>query len=50
MQGHLKLGTRGSALALAQSRKVVAALETSQRWPEGYVELVTIISDMLLPK
>ncbi len=41
MQG-LKLGTRGSPLALAQARKVAAALEAAQRWPEGYVELVTI--------
>src|SRR5947209_14854586 len=38
----LRLGTRGSALALAQARKVAAAIETAQRWPEGYVELVTI--------
>ena len=38
----LKLGTRGSPLALAQARKVAAALETSQRWPAGYVEIVTI--------
>ena len=38
----LKLGTRGSPLALAQARKVVAAIETAQRWPEGYIELVTI--------
>src|SRR5438309_4328792 len=38
----LKLGTRGSALALAQARKVAAAIETAQRWPEGYVELVTV--------
>jgi hydroxymethylbilane synthase len=41
MQG-LKLGTRGSPLALAQARKVAAAIETAQRWPEGYVELVTV--------
>jgi hydroxymethylbilane synthase len=41
MQG-LKLGTRGSPLALAQARKVASALEAAQRWPEGYVELVTI--------
>src|SRR4051794_21472004 len=41
MQG-LKLGTRGSPLALAQSRKVAAAIETAQRWPEGYVEIVTV--------
>ena len=42
MQRRLKLGTRGSPLALAQSRKVAAAIETAQRWPEGYVEIVTI--------
>src|SRR5207253_5053055 len=41
MQG-LRLGTRGSPLALAQARKVAAAIETAQRWPEGYVEIVTI--------
>ena len=38
----LKLGTRGSRLALAQARKVAAAIEAAQRWPDGYVELVTI--------
>jgi hydroxymethylbilane synthase len=38
----LRLGTRGSPLALAQARKVAAAIETAQRWPEGYVELVTV--------
>jgi hydroxymethylbilane synthase len=38
----LKLGTRGSPLALAQARKVAAAIETAQRWPEGYVELVPL--------
>jgi len=41
MQG-LRLGTRGSALALAQARKVAAAIETAQRWPEGWVEIVPI--------
>jgi len=41
MQG-LKLGTRGSPLALAQARKVAAAIEAAQRWPEGYVELVAL--------
>src|SRR5437868_4271265 len=41
MQG-LRLGTRGSPLALAQARKVAAAIETSQRWPDGHVELVTV--------
>jgi hydroxymethylbilane synthase len=42
MNGGLKLGTRGSPLALAQARKVAAALETAQRWPAGYVEVVPI--------
>src|SRR3954449_6439594 len=41
MQG-LRLGTRGSPLALAQARKVAAAIEAAQRWPEGYVELVPL--------
>ena len=40
MNGHLKLGSRGSPLALAQARKVASALEVAQRWPDGYVELV----------
>ena len=31
------LGTRGSPLALAQARKVAAALEAAHRWPAGYV-------------
>jgi hydroxymethylbilane synthase len=38
----MKLGTRGSPLALAQSRKVAAAIETAQRWPDGYIEIVPI--------
>jgi hydroxymethylbilane synthase len=42
VNGGLKLGTRGSPLALAQARKVAAALETAQRWPAGYVEVVAI--------
>ncbi len=41
MQG-LRLGTRGSPLALAQARKVAAAIETAQRWPDGYVQIVEI--------
>ena len=41
MQG-LRLGTRGSALALAQARKVASAIAAAQRWPEGWVEIVTI--------
>lgn len=38
----LKLGTRGSPLALAQARKVAAALEAAQRWAAGYVEIVAV--------
>jgi hydroxymethylbilane synthase len=41
MQG-LRLGTRGSRLALAQARKVAAAIEAAQRWPDGWVEIVTV--------
>jgi hydroxymethylbilane synthase len=41
MQG-LRLGTRGSPLALAQARKVAAAIETAQRWPDGWVHIVEI--------
>jgi len=41
MQG-LRLGTRGSPLALAQARKVAAAIETAQRWPDGWVQVVPI--------
>jgi hydroxymethylbilane synthase len=41
MQG-LKLGTRGSPLALAQARKVAAAIEVAQRWPDGWVQVVEI--------
>lgn len=41
MQG-LRLGTRGSPLALAQARKVAAAIETAQRWPDGWVQIVQI--------
>ena len=39
MQG-LRLGTRGSQLALTQARKVASAIEAAQRWPEGYIEIV----------
>ena len=42
MEGRLKLGTRGSPLALAQARKVASALEAAQHWPDGYVEIVAI--------
>src|SRR3954464_12152651 len=41
MQG-LRLGTRGSPLALAQARKVASAIESAQRWPDGYVEIIPI--------
>jgi len=41
MQG-LRLGTRGSPLALAQARKVASAIEAAQRWPDGFVELITV--------
>jgi hydroxymethylbilane synthase len=36
----LRLGTRGSPLALAQARKVASAIEAAQRWPEGWVQIV----------
>ncbi len=51
MQG-LRLGTRGSPLALAQARKVAAAIETAQRWPDGWVQIVTITTtgDKVLDK
>jgi hydroxymethylbilane synthase len=51
MQG-LRLGTRGSSLALAQARKVAAAIETAQRWPDGWVHIVTITTtgDKVLDK
>ena len=38
----LKLGTRGSPLALAQARKVAAALEAAQRWPADYIEIIVV--------
>src|SRR3954469_19811965 len=38
----LRLGTRGSPLALAQARKVAAAIETAQRWPDGWVQIVEV--------
>src|SRR5882762_1183239 len=43
MQG-LRLGTRASPLALAQARKVAAAIETAQRWPDGWVHIVEIVT------
>jgi len=41
MQG-LRLGTRGSPLALVQARMAAAAIEAAQGWPEGSVGLVTV--------
>jgi hydroxymethylbilane synthase len=38
----LKLGTRGSPLALAQARKVASAIEAAQRWPDGHVEIIAL--------
>ena len=49
MPGQLKIGTRGSALALTQSRWVQAQLE--ERHPDCRVELVIIkTSGDLLPE
>ena len=42
MAGKLRLGTRGSPLAMVQARKIAAALEVAERWPAGHVEIVTI--------
>jgi hydroxymethylbilane synthase len=41
--GPLRLATRGSALALAQSRLVVEGLQAA--WPELQVELVTVVTE-----
>jgi hydroxymethylbilane synthase len=41
--GPLRLATRGSALALAQSRLVVEGLHAA--WPELRVELVTVVTE-----
>lgn len=38
----LRLGTRGSPLALTQARMVIAALRTAHGWDEGAVEIVPI--------
>src|SRR3954466_1294783 len=38
----LRLGTRGSPLALAQARKVASAIEAAQRWPDGHVEIIAL--------
>src|SRR5688572_25409636 len=42
MDFRLRLGTRGSPLALAQARKVAAAIETAQRWPADLIEIIAI--------
>ena len=38
----LKLGTRGSPLAMAQAAMVAAALEAAHGWAQGAVEIVPI--------
>lgn len=38
----LRLGTRGSPLALTQARMVIAALRTAHGWAEDAVEIVAI--------
>ena len=38
----LRLGTRGSPLALTQARMVIAALRAAHGWDDGAVEIVTI--------
>ena len=42
MDSFLKLGTRGSPLALAQARMAAAALEVAHHWLDGRVEIVPI--------
>ncbi|WP_265569609.1 hydroxymethylbilane synthase [Sphingomicrobium nitratireducens] len=42
MERRLKLGTRGSPLALVQARMVAAALEAAHGWADGTVEIVTL--------
>jgi hydroxymethylbilane synthase len=38
----LRLGTRGSALALAQARQVAAAIVAAHGWPDEAVEIVAV--------
>lgn len=38
----LTIGTRGSPLALAQTRQVAAALERAHGWDPGMIEIVTV--------
>src|SRR5688572_20421794 len=38
----LRLGTRGSPLALAQARSAAAAIEAANGWTEGAVEIVPL--------
>ena len=42
MDSFVKLGTRGSPLALAQARMAAAALEVAHHWLDGRVEIVPI--------
>lgn len=44
MEARLRLGTRGSPLALAQARLTAAALLEEHGWAEGAVEIVPIVS------
>jgi len=38
----LRLGTRGSALALAQARKAAAAIVAAHGWPDGAVAIIPV--------
>ena len=40
----LRLGTRGSPLALAQAQKAAAALVAANGWDEGSVEIMPMIT------
>jgi hydroxymethylbilane synthase len=42
MPGPLRIGTRGSPLALAQARLVAEALKAAHGWDEGAIEIVPI--------
>src|SRR5687768_2026258 len=42
MDSFLKLGTRGSPLALAQARMVASSLEVAHHWIDGRVAIVPI--------
>src|SRR5918997_213062 len=42
MEGPIRIGTRGSPLALAQARMVAEALRTAHGWNAGRIEIVPI--------